>query len=104
MTNYCDDLDNSMILSISFLVANITVSVFLNGRNIFHVVNPGMVDWLLGLQDGCFHYKQWFVCSLIQHCVHFALTYSRRSKKGCHCSYDDLLHSLTCRCLDYLGN
>ena len=40
-----------------------------------------MVDWLLGLQDGCFHYNQWFVCSLIQHCVHFALTYSRRSKK-----------------------
>ena len=70
MVTYHDDLDNSMVLSISFLVANIIVSVFSQWRNIFHIINPGLVDWLLGLQCGYFHYNQWFVCSLVHCFIH----------------------------------
>ena len=91
MVIYLDNVENSMILSISFLVANIIVSVFLNREIFFTSLIQGFVDCLLGLQDRYFHYNTWFVCSMVHCCIHiisrfcwllFAFTYLRHSKRA----------------------
>ena len=90
MVTYHDDLDNSMVLSISFLVANIIVSLFLNGEIFFMSL---IRAWLIGywgcnvvtfiITSGLF--ARWFTVSFIsfdRFCrIFFALTYPRHSKK-----------------------
>ena len=90
MVTYRNDLENSTILSISFLVANIIVSVFLNGEIFFTSLFRA---WLIGYWGckvvafiiTCGLFARWVTVSFIsfdRFCrIFFALTYSRYSKK-----------------------
>ena len=90
MVIYCSNFDNSVILSISFLVANIIVAVFLNGEIFFTSLFRA---WLIGYWGcqmitffiTCGLFARWFtvaVISLDRFCrIFFTFTYPRHSKK-----------------------
>ena len=90
MVTYRDNIENSTVLSVSFLVANIIVPVFLNGEIFFTSL---IRAWLIGYWGckmitfiiTCGLFARWFTVAFIsfdRFCrIFFVLTYSRHSRK-----------------------
>ena len=110
MVIYHDNIENFMILFISFLVANTIVSIFLNGGIFF---TPLILAWWFGCLVCKVLLSLWHVVCLLAGSplhltgsVEYSLLWSTLdiAKKFHHHSYGELLGNLTCHCHDFLGN